>query len=37
MQTSMNTDILSDPFQCKPEMAFFSDFLISNDALRGTL
>ena len=23
MQTSMKRGILSDPFQCKPEMAFF--------------
>ena len=33
MQTSMKRGILSDPFQCKPEMAF----LISNDVLGGTL
>ena len=38
MQTSMEHGILSDPFQSKPEMAFFScDFLISDDVLVGTL
>ena len=38
MQTSMKRGILSDQFQCKPEMAFFfSDLLISNDELGGTL
>ena len=38
MQTSMKRGILSDPFQCKAEMAFFfCDFLISNGVLGGTL
>ena len=37
MQTSMKRGILSDLFQCKPEMAFLSEFLISNDLLGGAL
>ena len=38
MQTSMKRGILSDPFQCKPEMGILlSGFLISTDVFGGTL